>query len=290
MRLRGLLALTRPGLGAGVVLSTALAYVLARGTPAPRVDGLPPGWWAVLCAGASALNQVLEQEVDRHMTRTRGRPLPEGQLPRPVAVMWGLLLLVAGLAVLALLVGLLPAGLGLLAVVWYLVLYTPLKRRTSLNVPVGAVVGALAPMIGWSAVTGGLEGGAWVLGGILFLWQLPHVMAFAWLHREEQQRAGLRMLPGQDPSGRRTGMTVLLNSLALVPVSLTAILAGLSGYIYFFGALVLSLWYAGRGAIFWHQRSERAARRLWRASLVYLPVLLLLMVLDTTTLHGPPPF
>jgi heme o synthase len=282
VRLADLVELMKPGITLMVVLTAGLGFLLARGD-----TRLP---WLLLVhtlvgtglvsAGASALNHVLEREVDARMRRTAERPLPAGRLDPDVALLFGVGLAVAGLLELALAVNLLTALLGALALAGYVFAYTPLKRVSSLNTVVGAVPGAIPPLMGWAAVRDGLDPAAWALFGILFLWQMPHFLAIAWLCRADYASAGLPMLTVHDPEGTRTARQVLLYGAALVPISLLPAVQGLLGVPYFLGALVLGLAYLGFGVDFARRRSTPAARRLMLASILYLPALLAVMLVD----------
>jgi heme o synthase len=281
-RFADLVELTKPGITLMVVLTAGLGFLLARG------DARLP--WLLLVhtlvgtglvsAGASALNHVLEREVDARMRRTAERPLPAGRLDPDFALLFGVGLAVAGLLELALAVNLLTALLGALALAGYVFAYTPLKRLSSLNTVVGAVPGAIPPLMGWAAVRDGLDPAAWALFGILFLWQMPHFLAIAWLCRADYASAGLPMLTVDDPEGTRTARQVLLYGAALVPISLLPAVQGLLGVPYFLGALVLGLAYLGFGVDFARRRSTPAARRLMLASILYLPALLAVMLVD----------
>ncbi len=235
----------------------------------------------LLSGGASALNQVWERNHDALMNRTADRPLPAGRIGRDSALAFGIALAVAGVVVLALGTNLLSAGVGLASLISYVLIYTPLKRRSSLSTVVGAVPGALPPVMGWVAVTGTFDAGAAVLFGILFLWQLPHFLAIAWLCRVDYAAAGFPMLPVVEPDGKSTGRQAVLYALALLPVSLLPASLGLAGTTYFAGALVLGVLFAVYSVVFARSMSERAARRLLLASVVYLPALLVVMVLDS---------
>ncbi|HEX9669921.1 MAG TPA: heme o synthase [Thermoanaerobaculia bacterium] len=282
VRLADLVELTKPGITLMVVLTAGLGFLLARGEA--RLPWLllvhTLAGTGLVSAGASALNHVLEREVDARMRRTAERPLPAGRLDPDVALLFGVGLAVAGLLELALAVNLLTALLGALALAGYVFAYTPLKRVSSLNTVVGAVPGAIPPLMGWAAVRDGLDPGAWALFGILFLWQMPHFLAIAWLCRADYASAGLPMLTVHDPEGSRTARQVLLYGAALVPISLLPAVQGLLGVPYFLGALVLGLAYLGFGVDFARRRSTPAARRLMLASILYLPALLAVMLVD----------
>jgi protoheme IX farnesyltransferase len=235
---------------------------------------------ALVSAGASALNHVLERDTDALMRRTAGRPLPAGRMDSDLAVKFGVALAIVGLLILALQANLLTALVGAVALAGYVFVYTPLKRTTSLATVIGAIPGALPPVMGWTAARDALEPGAWILFGILFLWQLPHFLAIAWLCREDYERAGFPMLPVIEPDGRSTGRQAILYAAALVPVSLLPSVFGLSGAAYFLGALVLGLTFVGFCVAFSTSFSNGAARRLLLASVLYLPAVLAVMVVD----------
>jgi protoheme IX farnesyltransferase len=226
------------------------------------------------------LNQVLEREPDALMTRTANRPLPAGRMNPDVALSFGVLLGITGLFELAVAVNLLTALLGAVALAGYVFVYTPLKRISSLATVIGAVPGAIPPMMGWCAVRNEVDAAAWVLFGILFFWQLPHFLAIAWLCREDYARGGFPMLTVLDPEGFRVGRQAILYGAALVPVSLLPSLLGLMGTVYFVGALAFGLIYLGFAFAFAQARSNPGARRLMLASLLYFPALLLIMLLD----------
>ena len=229
---------------------------------------------ALVAAGAAVLNQVAERDTDALMRRTRGRALPDGRVPPGDARLFGIVLSAGGLALLAALPHLLAAGLALATLILYLAVYTPLKRRTPLATLVGAVPGALPPLIGWTAAHGSISLGGAALFAIVFLWQIPHFMAIAWMYRDDYAKAGFPMLPVVDPAGRRAGRQAVVYAAALIPVSVVPALAGVSGTAYLVAALALGivlLWLAIRFAA---TRTDRSARRLFFGSITYLPVLL----------------
>jgi len=235
---------------------------------------------ALAAGGTLALNQFLERRADALMARTRHRPLPDGRMQPTEALLFGVGLAAAGLLILALTVNALSALVTASIVGSYLFIYTPLKQRSSLCGMVGAVPGALPPVIGWTAATGSLSVEAWVLFAIMFLWQIPHTLAIARLYRDDFAKAGIRFLPVVESDGWTTGRQVITHSLALLVVSLLPTLLGLAGTVYFLAALLLGsgfLWYGIGLAI---SQSLAAARRLLLASLIYLPLLLVVMALD----------
>ena len=231
-------------------------------------------------AGSLALNQFLERDVDGRMERTRRRPLPDKRLQLREALYFGAVLTVAGPAYLGLAVNWLSAAVVSATAVSYLLAYTPLKRRSSLCTVLGAIPGALPPVAGWAAARGEFGVGAWVLFGILFLWQLPHTLAIAWVYRRDYARAELRMLPVLDPGGGSTCRQVILNCLALLAAGLLPSLVGMTGVVYFLGALLLGAGLLACGLGLAVTRSVANARRLVYATIVYLPTLFLLMAVD----------
>ena len=235
---------------------------------------------ALVACGAAALNQLLEREYDARMRRTENRPLPSGRMTPDGVLVFGSVCAVAGLAYLAFAVNYLTSFLGAITLASYVFIYTPLKQKTTLNTVIGAIPGAIPPLMGWTAARGEVNIGGWALFAILFLWQLPHFMAIAWLYREDYARGGFAMLPVLDKEGRRTGSVAISYALGLIPVSLCPALFGISGIIYFMGALALGLGFLYCAIQFARSMTEAKARQLFFASIVYLPVLLGLLVLD----------
>ncbi len=275
------LELTKARLVSLVVVTAAVGFAMAA----------PAGWsgarlaWTLLgtafaAAGSMALNERIEVGPDALMDRTRLRPLPSGSLTLSYATRFGLVVSSAGIAVLYFGANFLTAALGLLVIALYTLVYTPMKRRTTACTLAGAVCGAIPPMMGWSASAGSLGFGAWVLAGILFLWQIPHFLSLAWLYREDYERGGFRMLPIGDPRGTATALMVTLYTTALLPVALAATFSGMTGWTFAAGSLVLGGALLALGAGLARTRSPEAARRMFYATLVYLPLLLGLMVAD----------
>ncbi len=272
--------LTKPRITLLVVLSTMVGYL--AGAPGP------PDWFvlgnalfgtALVAGAASAFNQLVERREDAEMHRTAGRPLPTGRLLPDQAALFAFALFAAGSAWLAGLVNPLAAFLGAFTAASYVLLYTPLKRVTTLATVIGAVPGAIPPMIGWAAATNALDSGAWILFAIVFFWQMPHFLAIAALCRDDYARAGFRVLPVTEPDGASTGRQAALYALALIPVSLLPTLSGMAGVVYFVGALVLGVAFFAAAARFALRPGvEQRARQLFRLSLVYLPLLWLLIV------------
>ena len=235
---------------------------------------------ALVAAGASALNQLLERDYDAKMHRTQNRPLPSGRLQPVTVLVLGWLLAIVGLAYLAIAVNFTTSLLGASSLFCYVFIYTPLKRVTWLNTAVGAVPGALPPLMGWTAARGELTTEGWALFAILAFWQLPHFLAIAWMYRDEYSRAGFKMLPGIDPTGHRTGQQAVWHTLGLLPVSLSPFLFRLAGPVYLFGALLLGLTFLWFAIQFSRHLTVSRARQLFLCSILYLPLLLGLMVLD----------
>src|SRR6266487_27625 len=235
---------------------------------------------ALVASGAAALNQLLEREHDAKMRRTQNRPLPSGRLQPVTVMLFGGVTSVAGLVYLAVLANTLTSVIGAVTLVSYVFVYTPLKRVTWLNTAVGAIPGGLPPLMGWAAARGELDGGGWVLFAILAFWQMPHFFAIAWIYRDEYEKAGFQMLPNVDPDGSRTGQQSVGHTLALLAVSLCPFVFHLAGPIYLAGAVVLGAGYLWCAVQFARQLTTARARRLFFASILYLPLLLALLVLD----------
>jgi heme o synthase len=234
----------------------------------------------LVAMGASALNQLLEREHDAKMRRTQNRPLPSGRLQPTTVAIFGGVSSVAGLIYLALAVNLLTSVLGAVTLVSYLFIYTPLKRVTWLNTMIGAVPGALPPLMGWTAARGELSGEGWALFAILFFWQLPHFFAIAWMYRDDYAKAGFKMLPNADPDGSRTAQQAVSNTLALLVVSFCPFIFKMAGNIYLVGAIVLGAGFLFCAIQFSRQLNLPRAKQLFFASIIYLPLLLVLMVWD----------
>ena len=284
------LELTKPRITFMVLVTTAVGFVLGQGILAdvgPAAGALPLALFfhtligtGLVASSASALNQVLERRLDARMRRTADRPLPSGRLDVVPALIFALATGALGLAWLAVAVNPLTAVLGAATLLSYVLVYTPMKRVSSLSTVVGAAPGAMPPVMGWAACTGELGPGAWALFGILFFWQLPHFLAIAWMYRADYERGGMPMLPVLDPGGSRTGRQAVLYAAALVPVSLLPTPLGLTGIVYFVGALALSLFFLHTSWVFQRERTNAAARRLLLVSVTYLPAILAVMLLD----------
>lgn len=274
--------LTKPRITWLILMSTAMGYWY----------GARQRWsWALLAftllgtgllaSGTAVLNQWYEREIDARMLRTRRRPLPEGRLSPSAAFTYGLILSLAGFLALWTAVNPLAAGLGLFTLLSYLLLYTPLKTRSAWCTTLGAIPGAMPPLIGYAASAGRLTADAWVLYAVLFLWQFPHFLSIAWMYREDYARGGVRMLPAVEADGTRTARQVLWSSLILLPVSLLPGLIGASGWFYLAAAFLLGLSYARTALRLRIERTRGAARRVLLASVIYLPLLYGAAVLDS---------
>lgn len=273
--------LTKARLSALVLLTTGVGFVLAE------IGSIH--WWPLLwtmlgtalCAGcASVFNQVWEVRRDARMQRTCTRPLPAGTMRLGHALVTATIMGYAGIAILAMGANLLAAGLALLTIALYVLAYTPLKSRSTLNTLVGAVCGGIPPMIGWAAAAGSLDARAWLLGAILFVWQLPHFFALAWLYRADYERGGFAMLPVLDRDGAITTRVIVLTSLMLIPVALGATVLNIAGLFAAAGSFVLGLWLLALSIRLHNTRSDAHARSVFLASIAYLPLLLTLFVLD----------
>ena len=280
-RLAAYVELTKPRITFLIVLTSAAGFCLgAKGGLdwvrfAHAMFGI-----ALLSSVIATLNQYIERELDGRMRRTASRPLPAGKLAPTEALILGAGLTILAESYLALLVNPLTALFGLSVIAGYLFMYTPLKTRTTLSTVVGAFPGAMPPLMGWTAASNEVSTGAWVLFAILFLWQFPHFLAIAWMYREDYGRAGIRMLPVVEPEGRITGQQIVAYTLMLLPVSLLPTMIGISGRVYFYGAIILGLLFLSSSITAALSKSRQQARRLLLASVLYLPLLFGLMVLN----------
>jgi len=275
------LELTKPRITTLVVLTAVVGFFMGSGATFPAAALLQTILGtALVAAGAGVLNQVAERDQDARMVRTARRAIPAGRVSPRQGLVFGWVLSLGGVGLFIAFLNLTTAALAAATLVSYVFVYTPLKRRTSLNTLVGAVPGALPPVGGWAAASGHLPSEAWTLFLIVFLWQIPHFLAIAWLLREDYARGGFRMLTVDDPSGTVTGRHIALTALALVPVSLCPTLLGLSGVVYFSGALALSGAYAAISVWAASRMTAARARLLFLASVVYLPAILAVMLAD----------
>jgi heme o synthase len=277
------LELTKPRITVFILMSTAIGFLFGT--------HLAPGWtWLTLlhtllgtgfiASGSATLNQWYEHEADGLMNRTKGRPIPTGRITALQAACFGVSLSVIGFVELWLGVNLLTAALALFTLGSYLFLYTPLKRRSPVSTTIGAIPGAMPPLIGYAAASGHLNWEAGILYAILFLWQFPHFYAIAWMYREDYARAGILMLPVVEPSGDSTSRRIVLFSLVLIPISLLPKYAAMAGNLYLFGALALGLLFLYAGWLTVFDRSRPRARLVLLASVVYLPLLYGLLAFD----------
>jgi protoheme IX farnesyltransferase len=273
-----LFVLTKVRLNTLVVFTTAAGYYMASTGPVDLVNLMLVCFGTALVAGGSAaFNQVHERDVDALLDRTRSRPVPQGRVTTGRATVIAYLTSIAGLAILLFAAHWLAAVIALATLLLYVVIYTPMKRRSSLATIVGAVPGALPPMIGWAAVRGSVDAVSWTLFAIMFFWQLPHFLAIGWMFRDDYAKASMPMLPVIDTSGAVTGRQALIYAAALVPVSVMPMLFGMTGRAYGIGALLLGVFLVAVAAGFAVKRTRDNARMLFLSSITYLPLLLALM-------------
>ena len=285
---RNYLNMTKPGIVRMVGVTAAFSYLLT----APDVEGYGflRLFFALIgimgaAAGSAVLNNVLEKDLDARMERTRNRELPTGRVLPEHALGFGLVLTIGSVVWLILTVNLLTAFLVLLTAFLYVVVYTPLKTRTWLNTTIGAIPGAMPTLCGWAAAMDTLDFGAWVMFAILFAWQHPHFYAIAWIYREDYEKAGYKMLSVVDKDGYRLFLQVLLFSLLMLGVSLLPTLMDLSGWLYFSGALILGLYVMIAGFQFVARPTTRDARKLLMSTIIYLPVLMVVIIADQALLR-----
>lgn len=280
--------MTKPRVTVMVVLVALIGFLMGL----PRGGLIHGGWglWlsligslmgtAMSCMGAAVLNQVYERRTDALMTRTRGRALPTGRLSVGEALGAGLMLTVGGVMVLAVMANSLTAGLAAFTILSYALVYTPMKRVSSTSTLIGAVPGAVPPVMGYTAAAGVIGPEAWVMFGILYMWQLPHFLAIAWLYREDYARAGIEVLPAVEPDGRSTMRQVLIGCVTLLPLGLMPTMLGVSGLVSFLVSLGAGLGLLGVATGLAVSRTRRCAKYMYLASLVYLPAVLLVMLAD----------
>lgn len=284
-RVKDYIELTKPRITWLILMSTAVGYYFGHRGPWSLLAILHTViGTGLIASGTAALNQWYEREADRHMRRTQARPLPSGRLKPKNALLFGIALAVAGGLELGFGVNWLSAALGLSTLGMYLFLYTPLKQMTWWSTTVGAFPGAMPPLIGYAAAAGKLTPEAWVLYAILFLWQFPHFYAIAWMYRDDYSRAGIKMLPVVEPDGQSTSRQIVIYSVLLIPISLLPEWLGMTGSIYTVGAIALGLLFLYAGVRVSLDRTRVRARRVLLASVVYLPVLYCLMVVDPARL------
>lgn len=275
------LELTKPRITSLVLVTAAAGFYLGSGSTFDLM-GLVHVLLGVglVAAGTSAMNQVLERDLDALMRRTRNRPIPAGRVGRLPAAIFSGTLAASGIGYLALMTNLLTAGLALATFISYDFMYTPLKRVHPFSTVVGAVPGALPILGGWTAATGSLGAGGWALFGLMFLWQLPHFLTLSWLLRDDYEAAGLRMLSVGDTNAFRTRRQTLFYTMALIPVSLLPSVMGVAGSVYFWTALALGAAFLGLTVAFCRAADPGMARRVFKYSVIYLPLLLLVLAVD----------
>jgi protoheme IX farnesyltransferase len=288
--MRDYIELTKPRITWLILMSTGIGYFFGLPAATNWLDFLKGihllsllhtiVGTALIASGTAALNQWYEREADRHMRRTAGRPLPSGRLSAKGALIFGAALSAAGFLELWLGVNLLSAAIGVFTLASYLFLYTPMKQRTWWSTTVGAFPGAMPPMIGYAAAAGVITPQSWVLFAILFIWQFPHFYSIAWMYKEDYARAGILMLPVVEPDCRSTARQIVLYGIVLIPVSLVPAVLGMSGRIYVAGALLLGLWFLYSGVRVALERSLSRARGVLVTSVLYLPLIYGLMLLD----------
>jgi protoheme IX farnesyltransferase len=284
IRLADYYELTKPGIAFLAAFTTAAGFYLGTYQQLNVVSFFHTLLGTVLvAAGSGTLNQFIEVEADAKMRRTERRPLPAGRIPLAEALSLGTVLSVVGILYLAVAVNFLTSFLAALTLGSYLFIYTPLKKITSLSTIVGAIPGAIPPMMGWTAVRNEITVEAWVLFAILFFWQIPHFLAIAWMYRNDYARGGFPMLPVIDPDGGSASRQIVAYCMALVPVSLMPTVLGLTGAIYFFSALLLGLLFLSVGVGLALFKSNLYAKRLLLASICYIPLLLGMMMADKLT-------
>jgi len=281
MRISAFVELTKPRIALMLVLTSAAGFYL--GTKgrfdfvlfANAMIGI-----AILAFGVATLNQYLERSTDALMDRTKNRPLPSMRLTPLEALVFGLVQCAVAEIYLFFLVNPLTAGLGLIVIVGYVLLYTPLKTRTSASTAIGAIPGAMPPLMGWTSSANDVTLSAWVLFVMLFLWQFPHFLAIAWMYRDQYAKAGILMLPVVEPSGRITARQIVLFAIMLVPASLAPFFLGFAGIAYLIGATLLGLWFLFESVATARAKTDAKARRLLMVSVLYLPLIFGLLVLD----------
>jgi heme o synthase len=281
MRIAPFIELTKPRIAFMLVLTSAAGFYLGTKGAfdfalfANAMIGI-----LILAFGVATLNQWMERTTDALMDRTKNRPLPSLRLTASEALIFGLVQCGVSEIYLYFLVNPLTAGLGLVVIVGYVLLYTPLKTRTSASTAIGAIPGAMPPLMGWTAAANEVSLGAWVLFVMLFLWQFPHFLAIAWMYKEQYAKAGILMLPVVEPSGRITARQIVLFAIMLVPASLAPFFLGVGGIVYLIGATVLGIWFLYESISMARSRTVQKARRLLMVSVLYLPLIFGLLVLD----------
>jgi protoheme IX farnesyltransferase len=230
--------------------------------------------------GAGVLNQYLERDQDKIMNRTCNRPIPSGIISPQNALIFGIIIVIVGTIILAVKINLLTGFLSLLTAFMYVLIYTPMKRVTWLNTSLGSIPGALPPIGGWAAATNSIDSGAWILFAILYLWQHPHFFAIAWMCKDDYEKAGFKMLPVIEPDGNRTIRQILWHLSLLFPISLLPVIIGMNGNIYLYGVLIITLYYFLSAFPMLYKKSYKNASRILKASVLYLPALMIIIIID----------
>jgi heme o synthase len=280
-KLAAYVELTKPRIAFMLVLTSAAGFYLGADKGfdfvlfANAMIGI-----ALLAFGVATLNQVWERRTDALMERTAGRPLPTQKITVAEALVFGILLCLTAEIYLTFLVNPLTAILGLVVIVGYVLLYTPLKTVTSLSTAIGAIPGAMPPFMGWTASANEITLGAWIVFAILFLWQFPHFLAIAWMYREQYAKAKILMLPVIEPEGKITAQQIVIFTIMLIPVSLAPYFFGIAGLIYLIGASLLGIWFLAASIGAARAKSNEKARKLLLVSVIYLPLLFALMVFN----------
>ena len=280
-KIRDYITLTKPRLLYSVLFSAVLGFVL----PQYSAINVIPLFYLLLGTGltgggAHALNQWMEQVPDSKMNRTKGRPLPMGRLSRNEALLFGVIISITGITTLWLALNALTAALGLITLISYILVYTPLKQKTIANTWFGGITGALPPVMGWTAARGQLDWEVVPIFALLYFWQLPHFFAIAWMYRDDYQKSGFKMLSLVDQSGKRTAIQMLLNAILMIASSLAVFMIGQGGLFYLTGAILLGLGYIGVITLFFSESSIKNARKVFLSSIIYLPVLITIIILE----------
>lgn len=280
-KLAAYLELTKPRIALMLVLTSAAGFYLGsdKGFDIALFINSTIGI-TLLAFGVATLNQVIEKRTDALMDRTANRPLPTGKISSLEALVFGVVQCVVAELYLLLLVNGITALLGLVVIVGYVLLYTPLKTKTSASTAIGAIPGAMPPLMGWTSASNEITMGAWILFAILFLWQFPHFLAIAWMYREQYAKAGIKMLPVVEPSGRITAQQIVIFTIILLPVSLAPYFFGVSGIVYLIGASILGLWFLWSSIQAARSKTNEKARKLLLVSVLYLPLIFALMVFN----------
>jgi len=273
--------LTKPRILTLVLVTTTLGFYLGgKGIESYLVLAILLLGVSFVCGGSAVLNHYIERDFDKKMNRTQNRPIPSGVIAADHALIFGSTLILLGLFVLYVGINVLTSFLSLLTAFLYILVYTPMKRASWLNTSIGAIPGAIPPLGGWAAATGTLNFDAGMLFLILFLWQHPHFYAIAWMFKEDYKLGGFKMLPVVEPDGTRMFNHIIFTSIILIPITLLLTLIGLTGYIYFFGSLIGGLWLLTVSKKFVDTHSLASAKNLLRATVIYLPALLILIIID----------